>query len=317
MEAEKGDVSFSVCSGSIQSSASFSSVPSPSSPSGRTEEGTSEAGSSVSRSPGKSAEEVGAPDVWLGVRGEGTADVDASAPGREVGGQGEPVTSEEGVTAAAAGKRVLTAAVVGGSVYSSSGTVAGAGEGKAVCSAGSAGLVAADSTGSSVVRPMAVGASVEGGTVDSVAILREVGRTVIGGAELGWPKVPVGSLVGLGMAGRVVGAGLVVGMVVTTVGGGEVTGSMASARVWVEDMVLGAAEEGNGLEVGICAWKEPTRGERDRESVTAHTQGQQHRRENIRENKGGLAPHPPGSLPWLSRARGRRPRLCTFWGPSG
>lgn len=133
MEAEKADVSFSVCSESIQSSVSLSSVPSPSSQSGRTEDGTSEAATSVSRSPGKSAEEVEALGVRLEVIGDGMADVGASEVGKDtVGGQVELIISGRGVNAATTGCKVLKAAVVGGSVNHTSGTVAGSEVGRAV-----------------------------------------------------------------------------------------------------------------------------------------------------------------------------------------
>lgn len=49
-----------------------------------------------------------------------------------------------------------------------------------------------------------------------------------------------------------VGPDSVLGMRVTTIVTGEVMGFVATVRVLVEDMVVEAAEERNGLEVGIC-----------------------------------------------------------------
>lgn len=106
MEAEKEDVSFSDGSESIHASLSLSSAPSPGGQSGKlVEGGTSEAGGSVSRSPGgKSAEDVEALAVWLGVREVEVGDVGTSGTGDRVM---DLASSGEGVCASTTGCSVL------------------------------------------------------------------------------------------------------------------------------------------------------------------------------------------------------------------
>lgn len=53
-------------------------------------------------------------------------------------------------------------------------------------------------------------------------------------------------------AGRVVGTDSVMGVWVTTIVTGGVMGLVAPVSVLVKVMVVEAAEERNGLEVGIC-----------------------------------------------------------------
>lgn len=92
VEAEKGDVSFSACSKSIQSSVSWSSVSSPSSESWGADGGGSDAGISVPSMAGESLEAEGSSGIWPGVWGDGMADVRASVVGKELRGHLKLVT---------------------------------------------------------------------------------------------------------------------------------------------------------------------------------------------------------------------------------
>lgn len=113
------------------------------------------------------------------------------------------------------------------------------------------GVVRIDAAGKAVPGRVTAGLSAGGGSGGSVMAWRDAAS--VESVEYGLLMISVGSVTELEAAESVMWLGSVGGTVLGTACTGGVMGFMATTGVTVEDLVRGAAEEGNTLEVGIWA----------------------------------------------------------------